>query len=103
VEPVLKSEQELAFKEFLDTINSKGFKIFEQHLRSRQELYKRDIVQFLRSSEDNEIVAIKTRMAQQAIDIIENILTTHIDEIKDKINPERKKDYKLEAQGGQLY
>jgi tRNA U54 and U55 pseudouridine synthase Pus10 len=100
-----KDELALKYKAFIDMIQSESFAVFRAHLEIVQAKYKRDIVQFLRSSDEAELVGIKCRLAQQAIDIIENIFTVHVDEIKRELNPEvGKRTYeRLDEQGGQLY
>lgn len=100
----LRSQQELQYKAFYDMVHGEPFAMLREHMREQQEKYRKDIVHFLRSKEDDELIAKKCRLAQQAIDIIENTLFgVHINEIMEKLNPNKKTDEKLSAQGGQIY
>lgn len=99
-----KSEQELKYQAVIDMIDSKGFELLRAHMRAEQDKYRNNIVQFLRSKEEGDTVAIKCRMAQQGIDVIENILFgQHLRDLLDNLNPNPKKDQDLADQGGQLY
>lgn len=104
-EKAMQDQQELKYKNFIDMLQSDAFAMYRAHMQIVQDKYKRDIVQFLRSSDNNQIVGEKARLAQQAIDIIENTFTTHVEDVKKDLNPSygKREGERLEEQGGQVY
>ena len=79
--------------------------MYRAHMQVVQSKYKRDIVQFLRSNDTNAEAGMRCRLAQQAVDLIENFFTVHVDELKRELNPDggKRNDDRLDEQGGQLY
>ena len=66
--------------------------VFKDHLQAVKERYSKDVKRWLRGEGSNEAVGQKARLATQAQDIIENVMTVHIDEIAKKLTPLKEED-----------
>ena len=93
VQERLKDNQETQrhrYEEFCKWWEEAASEDFRAELRSMQERYNLDIARWLRS--DDPKAEMKARLAQQAKDILDIVMTKAIDDAKSKLTPHKDVD-----------
>lgn len=85
-----RETQQHSYEDFCKWWKTDAASIFRDHLTTVQMRYDKDIARWLRS--DDKQSAMKARLAQQAKDILENVMTIHVDEVRKKLTPTKEED-----------